>query len=90
MMDTTKPDFIKAAIYIAFEGEQAGQYIASCAKNLCGYTGESRCASHWRWTLSNLYKSASRETLQQARAYKELLASRSVRLAHMESLSNPS
>jgi len=78
MMDRTKPDYIEAAIYIASEGEQAGQYVASCAKNLCGYTGESRFASHWRWTLSDLYKSASRETLQQARAYKELFPSRSV------------
>ncbi|KIM86990.1 hypothetical protein PILCRDRAFT_4230 [Piloderma croceum F 1598] len=37
MMDTTKPDYIEAAIYKASTGEQAGRYVASCAKDACGY-----------------------------------------------------
>jgi hypothetical protein len=41
MMNTNKPDFIKAAIYIASEGEQAGKYVATCAKDKCDYTGKS-------------------------------------------------
>jgi hypothetical protein len=52
MMDITKPAFIEAAIYIATTGEQAGKYVATCAKNECGYAGKfyfaskSRGASH--------------------------------------------
>jgi hypothetical protein len=89
MMDAMKPDFIEAAIYIASEGEQAGQYVATCAKNLCGYACKSDFALRRRWMFSNLYKSASRKTLQQDSAHKELRLSRSVRPAHIESLSNP-
>ena len=41
MMDTAKPDYIEAAIYIIADGEQAGRYVATCAKNECGYAGKS-------------------------------------------------
>jgi hypothetical protein len=41
MLDANKPDFIKAAIYMASAGEwQAGKYVATCAKDECGYSGE--------------------------------------------------
>jgi len=88
-MDAMKPDFIEAAIYIASEGEQAGRYVATCAKNLCGYACKSGFALRQRWMFSHLYKSASRKTLQQDSAHKELCLSRLVRPAHIESLSNP-
>jgi hypothetical protein len=41
MMDATKPDFIEAAIYKVRQGGEAGQYVATCAKDKCGYAGES-------------------------------------------------
>jgi hypothetical protein len=41
MMDATKPDTVEAAIYMATQGEQAGKYVATCAKDECGYTGKS-------------------------------------------------
>jgi hypothetical protein len=41
MIDMSKPDFIESAIYIASNGEQAGQFVAACAKGKCGYFGES-------------------------------------------------
>lgn len=41
MMDTAKPDFMEAAIYKACQGREAGQYVATCAKDECGYVGES-------------------------------------------------
>jgi hypothetical protein len=40
-MDIMKPSFVEAAIYIASGGEYAGKYIAACAKDECGYVGES-------------------------------------------------
>jgi len=40
MMDATKPNVVEAAIYITSQGEQAGRYIASCAKEECGYFGQ--------------------------------------------------
>jgi hypothetical protein len=40
-VDITKPPFVEAAIYIASGGEYAGKYIAACAKDECGYVGES-------------------------------------------------
>jgi hypothetical protein len=42
MMDITKPAYIEAAIYMVAQGEHAGKYMATCAMNECGYTGESR------------------------------------------------
>jgi hypothetical protein len=45
MMDPTTPDFVEAAIYMASDGDNAGQYagqyVATCAKDECGYFGES-------------------------------------------------
>jgi hypothetical protein len=41
MMDATKPAYVEAAIYMALRGEQAGQYVATCAKDECGYAGDS-------------------------------------------------
>jgi hypothetical protein len=34
------PDFVEAAIYMVSVGPHAGQYIASCARDLCGYFGK--------------------------------------------------
>jgi len=45
MVDETNPDFVEAAIYMASDGGQAGKYIATCAKDECGYYGRSSCAS---------------------------------------------
>jgi hypothetical protein len=39
-MDMMKPDFIEAAMYMASIGPYAGQYVASCAQDLCGYFGK--------------------------------------------------
>ena len=39
MVDTRKPSFVEAAIYMASDGEHAGQFVATCAKNECGYFG---------------------------------------------------
>lgn len=41
LMDINKPDFVEAAIYMATDGEQAGQFVASCAKDECGYFGSA-------------------------------------------------
>jgi hypothetical protein len=41
MMDAAKPDFIEAAIHKARKGREVGQYIATCAKDKCGYIGVS-------------------------------------------------
>jgi len=52
MMDPMTPDFVEAAIYMASDGDNAGQYVATCAKDKCGYFGEPvylniiRLASH--------------------------------------------
>lgn len=40
MADIMQPDFVEAAIYVASVGTYAGQYIASCAQDKCGYIGE--------------------------------------------------
>jgi hypothetical protein len=40
MTDTTIPDFVEAAIYVAYDGNHTGQYVATCAKDLCGYIGK--------------------------------------------------
>ena len=40
MMDAMKPDFVEAAIYMASDGDNAGKYVATCAKDECGYFGE--------------------------------------------------
>jgi hypothetical protein len=42
MMDPARLNFVEAAIYMASQGEQAGQYVAACAKEECGYFGEYR------------------------------------------------
>ena len=36
-------DFVEAAIYLATSGAYAGEYVASCATDNCGYLGEFRC-----------------------------------------------
>jgi hypothetical protein len=41
MMDAARADFIEAAIYKARKGREAGQYVATCAKDECGYMGAS-------------------------------------------------
>jgi hypothetical protein len=46
MMDAKESDFVEAAIYVATEGEQWGRYVASCAKDLCGYYGRPSSASY--------------------------------------------
>ena len=35
-----KPDFVEAAIYMAVTGAFAGEYVARCAQNECGYLGK--------------------------------------------------
>jgi hypothetical protein len=47
MMDVTKPNVVEAAIYIASQGEQVGQYVASCAKEECGYFGQYEFYKLW-------------------------------------------
>ena len=41
MMDPMTPDFVEAAIYMASDGDNTGQYVATCVKDECGYFGES-------------------------------------------------
>jgi hypothetical protein len=40
MMDVSEPDFVKAAVCMATDSEQAGKYVATCAKDVCGYCGK--------------------------------------------------
>ena len=40
LINPTGPDFVEAAIYLATSGTYVGQYVASCAKDNCGYLGE--------------------------------------------------
>ena len=37
LMDATKPNFVEAAVYMATDGEEAGQFVARCANDECGY-----------------------------------------------------
>jgi hypothetical protein len=41
MMEIGMPDFVEAAIYSISKGPLAGQYVASCAQDNCGYLGMS-------------------------------------------------
>lgn len=41
LAEETQPDYVEAPIYMASLGESAGQYVASCARDRCGYFGES-------------------------------------------------
>lgn len=40
MQDATQPDFVEAAMYMITVGLLSGEYVASCARNRCGYFGE--------------------------------------------------
>ena len=40
LLNARKPDFVEAAIYRATSGHYSGEYVATCAKNRCGYLGE--------------------------------------------------
>jgi hypothetical protein len=40
MAETTQPDFVEAPIYMALVGPCAGEYVASCARDRCGYFGK--------------------------------------------------
>jgi hypothetical protein len=40
LVDQYKPDFVEAAIYVAGTGTFAGEYVASCAQDQCGYFGK--------------------------------------------------
>lgn len=42
MTDTSQPDFVEAAIYVLPVGPFSGQYVTSCARDQCGYFGESQ------------------------------------------------
>lgn len=42
LADENQPDFVEAAIYAAADGPLAGKYIATCARDLCGYIGKPR------------------------------------------------
>jgi hypothetical protein len=46
MMDVSKPDFVESAIYMTSDGDREGQYVAACAKDLCGYSGKSPVATY--------------------------------------------
>jgi hypothetical protein len=46
MTDASKPDFVESAIYKASDGNREGQYVAACAKDLCGYSGKSPVATY--------------------------------------------
>jgi hypothetical protein len=37
LADSARPDFVEAAMYMASVGPYAGQYVASCAQDQCGY-----------------------------------------------------
>jgi hypothetical protein len=41
MVNQDGPEFVEAAIYMVRTGHLAGQYVASCALDQCGYLGES-------------------------------------------------
>ena len=41
LKDAEQPAFTEAAIYIAVTQDMAGEYVASCAKDRCGYHGKS-------------------------------------------------
>jgi hypothetical protein len=43
LINPTGPDFVEAAIYLATSGTYAGEYVASCATDNCGYLGKFRC-----------------------------------------------
>jgi hypothetical protein len=40
MVEATNPDFIESAMYIASVGPFTGMYLASCARDRCGYMGK--------------------------------------------------
>jgi hypothetical protein len=40
MMEETNPDFVEAPIYMVSVGPFAGMYVASCARDRCGYIGK--------------------------------------------------
>lgn len=40
LKDEQAPDFVEAAVYMPSSGPYAGQYVAACAKDNCGYLGE--------------------------------------------------
>jgi hypothetical protein len=42
---TKEVTFIEAAIYMPVFGSYKGEYVARCAKNRCGYVGETRLSS---------------------------------------------
>jgi hypothetical protein len=49
MADDVGPDFKEAAIYQANISSRGAEYVASCARDLCGYFGE--CPAEF-WSLS--------------------------------------
>jgi hypothetical protein len=51
-MDVTKPNFVEAAIDMATDGEEAGQFVARCAKDECGYFCQSMYA-YWSQLVSD-------------------------------------
>ena len=47
-----EPGFIEAAIYMPVFGCYGGEYVAACARNCCGYVGQS--SSSYRSTPQSL------------------------------------
>jgi hypothetical protein len=47
LKDRNLPADVEAAIYLVPEGMYRGQYVVSCAKDTCGYFGESSLRSDW-------------------------------------------
>jgi len=56
LADENQPDFVEAAIYMATDGPLAGKYVASCARDLCGYFGKPRPNCRLRGTRLSLFR----------------------------------
>ena len=71
MLDASAPDFVEAVIDMDPSGKHAGQYVAACAKDRCGYLGKSSQCAHGPCKLDRFWShapsSAFGTILQQAR-----------------------
>ena len=56
LMDLGGPAFVEAAIYMVRKGPLAGQYIASCARDVCGYIGKPPTFGGPSQVLTTCYK----------------------------------
>ena len=58
LINSKGPNFVEAVIYLATSGTYAGEYVASCAVDNCGYLGEFLCVRlivlddlSWLWPI---------------------------------------